>query len=90
MTFCFRKSANFDVVRLPIFEVVRLYFSLFGRCKSMKIGTVLVPIPFLGEEKLRSSASLIACVDLLQDEIHPNFAFEGLKPNRLFWKNIRH
>ena len=56
----------------------------------MKIGTVLVPILFLGEEKLRSSASLIACVDLLQDEIHPNFAFEGLKPNRLFWKNIRH
>ena len=78
------------MVRLPIFEVVRLYFSLFGRCKSMKIGTVLVPIAFLVEEKLGSSASLIAGGDLLQDEIHPNFAFEGLSLIGSFWKNIRH
>ena len=56
----------------------------------MKIGTVLVPIAFLVEEKLGSSASLIAGGDLLQDEIHPNFAFEGLSLIGSFWKNIRH
>ena len=43
-----------------------------------------MPITFLGEEKLRSSASLIACVGLLPNEIRPNFAFEGLEPVSAF------